>query len=79
MNRSKATLFVLIGAISYGVLSTIVKLAYSAGFDSAAVSGSQFFFGWLMIFILALLTKNLRLSPATAFTLMAIGISSGTT
>ncbi|RJO97471.1 transporter [Exiguobacterium sp. RIT452] len=79
MNRSKATLFVLIGAISYGVLSTIVKLAYSAGFDSAAVSGSQFFFGWLMIFILALLTKNLRLSPATALTLMAIGISSGTT
>lgn len=79
MNRSKATLFVLIGAISYGVLSTIVKLAYEAGFNSAAVSGSQFFFGWLMIFVLALLSKNLRLNPKTALTLMAIGISSGTT
>lgn len=79
MNRSKATLFVLIGAISYGVLSTIVKLAYAAGFDSATVSGSQFLFGWLMIFILALFTKNLRLAPTTAMKLVIIGISSGTT
>lgn len=79
MNRSKATLFVLIGAISYGVLSTIVKLAYAAGFDSAGVSGSQFFFGWLLIFMLALFTKNLRLAPTTAIKLIVIGISSGTT
>ena len=79
MHRSKATLFVLIGAISYGVLSTIVKLAYAAGFNSAAVSGSQFFFGWLMIFGLALFTKNLRLDLKTAGLLMLIGISSGTT
>ncbi|WP_214849775.1 DMT family transporter [Exiguobacterium sp. s193] len=79
MNRSKATLFVLIGAISYGVLSTIVKLAYAAGFDSAAVSGSQFFFGWILIFMLALFTKNLRLAPSTAIKLIVIGISSGTT
>jgi hypothetical protein len=33
MHRSKATLFVLIGAIIYGVLSTIVKLVYAAGFN----------------------------------------------
>lgn len=79
MNRSKATLFVLIGAISYGVLSTIVKLAYAAGFDSAGVSGSQFFFGWILIFMLALFTKNLRLAPTTAIKLIVIGISSGTT
>ena len=79
MNRSKATLFVLIGAISYGVLSTIVKLAYAAGFDSAGVSGSQFFFGWILIFMLAFFTKNLRLAPSTAIKLIVIGISSGTT
>ncbi|WP_114570635.1 EamA family transporter [Exiguobacterium flavidum] len=79
MIRSKATLLVLIGAVSYGVLSTIVKFAYAAGFNPAAVSGGQFFFGWLLLLLLTLSTRNFKLSPALAFRLMLVGTSSGAT
>jgi hypothetical protein len=44
MNRLKYSLLVLIGACSYGILSTIMKFAYAEGFHINEVIGSQYFF-----------------------------------
>lgn len=51
----KNSLFVFLGACCYGVLSTIVKLAYSKGYEFKEVLFSQYFFGWLILLLLVLL------------------------
>ncbi len=52
MNKTMASLFVLIGTASYGLLAPMVKLAYAAGFSNAEVNGSQMLLGtgglWLI-------------------------------
>jgi drug/metabolite transporter (DMT)-like permease len=58
---------VLIGAISYGILSTIVVLAYGQGYQLGEVVGSQLLTGFTLSWILALYTgfrerKNARLA-----------------
>lgn len=45
MQRWQGVLFVLAGSACYGVLSTLTKLAYAQGFGTAAVVGSQVWFG----------------------------------
>lgn len=50
----KGVLLVGLGASSYGMLATFVKMAYQEGYTTAEVSGSQFSLG-----LLALLTLNL--------------------
>lgn len=45
MTKLTASTLVLLGSASYGVLSTIIKLAYLNGFLPAQVIGSQAFFG----------------------------------
>lgn len=42
--KLRAIVLVLVGAASYGVLSTIVKLSYAEGFGTAEVTGSQVLF-----------------------------------
>lgn len=51
MTQFWAGLLVLIGAFSYGILSTITKLAYQEGFSTAAVIGSQMLFGFIGFWI----------------------------
>lgn len=58
---------VLIGAMSYGILSTIVVLAYGQGYQLGEVVGSQLLTGFILSWILALCTgytqrKNARLA-----------------
>lgn len=48
---------VFLGGCSYGILSTFVKLAYTAGFSMAEVTASQYLFGTLFIWI-AVLIRN---------------------
>lgn len=54
MTKLTASSLVLLGSASYGMLSTITKLAYQGGFSPAQVVGSQMFFGalgfWLSSF-----------------------------
>ncbi len=50
-------LLVFIGGCSFGILSTFVKLAYSAGFVVTEVTGSQVLFGTLIIWVVTLFTK----------------------
>ncbi len=53
--RWKSILLVFLGACSYGVLSTIVKFAYGAGYSLGEVVGSQMLTGtvimWLVVVI----------------------------
>ncbi|GGH31416.1 EamA family transporter [Paenibacillus segetis] len=54
----KYLLSVLIGAISYGVLSTIVVLAYGEGYQLGEVVGTQLLTGCILAWILAWYTKQ---------------------
>ncbi|BCJ87139.1 EamA family transporter [Effusibacillus dendaii] len=53
MNRLTASLMVLLGATSYGLLSPFVKLAYDAGFSPQEVTSSQFLFALLILAVLS--------------------------
>ncbi|WHX98470.1 DMT family transporter [Neobacillus sp. DY30] len=72
-------LLVLLGGCSYGALSTFVKLAYSAGFTSSAVTGSQFLMGTLLIWIAALFSKKKKLTLPKIGKLLLSGIPLGLT
>ncbi|APH03758.1 EamA family transporter [Bacillus weihaiensis] len=51
MSTLKYSLYVLLGACSYGLLSVLVKLAYQEGFKIDEVIGSQYLFGFFFILI----------------------------
>lgn len=53
----KNKLLVLSGAISYGVLSTIVTKAYGQGYSLGEVVGSQLLTGFVLIWLLVLVVK----------------------
>lgn len=53
MNRLTASLLVLAGASSYGMLSPFVKMAYDSGFTPRDVTSSQFAFALLILLLLA--------------------------
>jgi drug/metabolite transporter (DMT)-like permease len=72
-------LIVFLGGCSYGVLSTFVKLAYSAGFSVTEVTGGQYLFGALLTWILFLFTKKQKLNVTQAVKLLLSGIPFGLT
>ncbi|GIO70247.1 EamA family transporter [Paenibacillus cookii] len=79
MNKLKYSLLILIGAISYGVLSSIMKLGMKEGFTVSQMLGGQYVFGWTFLLILMLLFSRKKLSPKQWLTLLAVGITmSGT-
>lgn len=51
-------LLVVIASSSYGILSTIVKLAMEAGYTSAEAITSQYVFGFVLALILLLITQR---------------------
>lgn len=53
----KGVLLVTLGASSYGMLATFVKMAYQEGYTTAEVSGSQFSLGLLGILLLNIFRK----------------------
>lgn len=70
---------VFLGGAFYGILSTIVKFAYAAGYTVNQVIGAQFFFGFLMQTIIVLLFSRKRVSLKQAGLLMLVGTTmSGT-
>lgn len=50
-NRIKGGVLVLLGAISFGFLSTIVKFAYENGFTVGEITGTQSFSGMVILWI----------------------------
>ncbi|WP_204415510.1 EamA family transporter [Bacillus tianshenii] len=72
-------LLVFIGGCCLGILSTFVKLAYSAGFSMVEVTGSQVLFGTLIIWLVTLFAKKTRISFRHGGTIMLAGIPMGLT
>lgn len=83
MKNLQGALAVFIGAASFGVLSTFVKKAYSAGFSLGEVTGVQALLGMLILWIIFLLKKitkvNLDKYPrkTASWKIMLAGISTG--
>jgi len=68
MNNSsltKGVILVSIGAASYGILATLVGLAYKEGYSTTEVVTSQYLIGLFTIGLLALFNKNTR-QPETS-------------
>ena len=72
-------LIIFLGGCCYGVLSTFVKLAYSAGYSVTEVTGGQYLFGTLLTWVLVLFTKKKTLTLNQAFKLLLSGIPFGLT
>lgn len=67
-------LAIFLGGCCYGILSTLVKLAYSAGFSVNDVTGSQYFFGTIIVWIIVLFTRKERLTLKQILKLLLCGI-----
>ena len=84
-NVLKGVFLVGLGATSYGMLATFVKLAYDEGFTTAEVTSSQFIFGILGMLIINLFQKirtkekPLKATSKNIFQLMLAGSSLGMT
>ncbi len=84
-NILKGVILVALGASSYGMLATFVKLAYSEGYTTAEVTSSQFIYGIIGILIINLFQKNKHkkdvsnASKSNIFNLMLAGTSLGMT
>lgn len=70
---------VFLGGCCYGILSTFVKLAYAAGYSMPEVTGSQFLFGAVFVWIMVLFTKKQRLKLGQIFKVILSGIPFGLT
>jgi len=70
-------LIVFLGGCCYGVLSTFVKLAYSAGFSAPQVTGAQYFFGTVLIWVIFLFSKKKKLTLKQIVILLSSGIPFG--
>ena len=53
----KGVFFVALGATTYGMLATFVKLAYKDGFTTAEVTSSQFIYGIIGVLLINLFQK----------------------
>jgi drug/metabolite transporter (DMT)-like permease len=73
------SILVFLGACSYGVLSTIVKFAYDAGFAVDEVAGCQLLFGTAMSWLLALGAGGVKAGRKDWPPLLAVGLSAGLT
>ncbi len=78
----KGIILVLIGACSFGILSTFVKLAYAEGYSLSDVTGTQAFFGaillWLFYFLQIRFAKKVYPKSKTKwYKLLAAGAFTG--
>ena len=84
-NVLKGVFLVGLGATSYGMLATFVKLAYDEGFTTAEVTSSQFILGILGMLVINLFQKirtkekPLKATSKNIFQLMLAGSSLGMT
>ncbi len=73
---------VFLGACSFGILSTFVKLAYKEGFTLGDVTGTQVFFGLIFLWVIVLLrqllgSKSNGASFGEKLKLVAMGTTTG--
>ena len=75
----KYAFLVFLGGCSYGVVSTFVKLAFGEGFNVSDVTGSQYFFGALMLWIISIFVPKNKLNWKQWLILLVSGIPMGAT
>lgn len=78
----KGIALVFLGACSFGILSTFVKLAYQEGFTLGDVTGTQVLFGFVLLWLLVLVrqllgTKGVKATWSEKLKLAALGTSTG--
>jgi drug/metabolite transporter (DMT)-like permease len=73
MKNSKYALCVFLGGCSYGILSTFVKLAYRSHFTSHQVTGAQYLFGVMVLWVIFLFTKKKALTVKQVIKLLLSG------
>lgn len=84
-NVLKGVLFVALGATSYGMLATFVKIAYGEGFTTAEVTTAQFIYGLIGVLLINAFQKNknkqnvVKASRKNITQLMVAGTSMGFT
>jgi drug/metabolite transporter (DMT)-like permease len=84
-NVLKGVFFVALGATSYGMLATFVKMAYTEGYTTAEVTTSQFVLGILGILLINAFQKIkhkekvVKATSKNIFNLMLAGTSLGMT
>lgn len=80
-NKFFFPLLIVIASSSYGILSTIVKVAIGNGFTSQEAITSQYVIGFLLALILCLITERKipTLTKSGFMTLVFTGITTGTT
>lgn len=80
-NVLKGVIWIGLGAISYGMLATFVKLAYQDGFTTAEVTASQFIIGIIGMYLLNLFQKSnkTKVTPKEVMQLLLSGTSIGLT
>ena len=69
-------LMIIIASSSYGILSTIVKLAMGEGYTASEAITSQYIFGFLLMLIIMLITERQlpRMNRNGAITLFFAGL-----
>ena len=69
-------LMIIIASSSYGILSTIVKLAMGEGYTASEAITSQYIFGFLLMLIIMLITERQlpRMNRNGAITLFFVGL-----
>jgi len=85
-NVLKGVFLVALGATTYGMLATFVKIAYTEGYTTAEVTTSQFIYGLIGILLINLFQKirnknkaERKATPKNIFNLMLAGTSLGMT
>ncbi|MDR7208914.1 DMT family transporter [Flavobacterium piscis] len=84
-NVLKGVFLVALGATSYGMLATFVKMAYDEGFTTAEVTTSQFILGIFGVLLINTFQKIknkekvVKATPQNIFNLMLAGTSLGMT
>jgi len=79
MEKLKYSSLVLLGGISYGLLSTMIKLGFIDGFTIQQLVGGEYVFGWLGLLIIVLLFNRVKVTRKQIITLMAVGITLSST
>jgi drug/metabolite transporter (DMT)-like permease len=64
MEKIKGILLVALGAASYGILATFVKVAHGQGYHTSEISFAQFIIGFACLFILNQFRKKEPVSPS---------------
>ena len=81
----KGVFLVALGATSYGMLATFVKIAYNEGYTTAEVTTAQFIYGLLGLIIVNLFQRNriktekIKPSKKNTIQLLIAGTSTGLT